>query len=115
MPITCKICTGLCCQMFHAALLTEKDVIRLAAFLKIKPTTFKQKYCQQESIIERFSRTLEGIEEERILLSLQPHCIFLTKKNQCKVYAARPQACVDFKPGCAVCRRFRKEYKEMMR
>lgn len=114
MPITCKICTGLCCQMFYAALLTEKDVVRLAAFLKIKPSTFKRKYCEYESPIERFARTIDGDpHEERILLPLQP-CVFLSKQNQCKVYDARPRACHDFKPGCAVCRRFRKEHKEML-
>lgn len=96
---------------FDALVLLEKDIPRLATFLKIKPATFLRKYCEGESALELFTQAIEGVKKQRQLyMRLKPACPFLTRKRRCKVYTVRPQACRDFKPGNIMCKYLRKDY-----
>jgi Fe-S-cluster containining protein len=62
----------------------ERDVDKLARFLRISPARFLAEY------------TVEDAGEGRILRrSAGTGCVFLNG-NECQVYEARPAACVDF-------------------
>jgi Fe-S-cluster containining protein len=81
---SCTHC-GKCCRWPGNVLLTEPDIERLSAALKLDSRAF----------IERFTR----LAENRAQLSLRDGedgaCIFL-KQDRCSVYAARPAQCRIF-------------------
>ncbi len=80
--IDCTTCAN-CCRVATAKL-TERDVLKLAKFLRIKPHQFLRDYCDES-------------EEEGVVLkrSDETGCIFLDGTT-CTVYEARPATCEDF-------------------
>ena len=78
----CEGCSK-CCEWDGILTLTEEDVVKLSAFLKVTVLQFEQNYTR-----EYFG--------ERILNSKPTgECVFLHEKL-CLVYDARPLACVQF-------------------
>lgn len=80
--IDCTECAN-CCRVATTKI-NERDVLKLAKFLRIKPGQFLRDYCQES-------------EEEGVVLkrSDETGCIFLDGKT-CTVYEARPGTCEDF-------------------
>src|SRR5215471_13142112 len=80
--IDCLQCAN-CCRVATARL-TERDVERLAKYLRIKPSRFLAEYA-------------ETSEEEGLILrsNSKTGCIFLNG-NECIVYDARPESCQKF-------------------
>jgi len=76
----CLQCAN-CCKT-TPPIFTNRDVKRIARYLKVPPKTFKRKY-----LIEDLDRTLVG---SRI------PCVFLEKDNSCSIYTVRPEACRSF-------------------
>jgi uncharacterized protein len=80
--IDCTICAN-CCRVATARV-TERDVERLARFLRISEAQFLAGY------------TMESEEEGRVLRRTdEAGCVFLSG-NDCTVYEARPDACQRF-------------------
>ena len=79
--IDCTQCAN-CCRVATVKL-TERDVEKLAKFLRIKPAQFLRDY------------TTESEEEGLILKREESGCIFLSG-NECTVYESRPHTCNDF-------------------
>ena len=79
--IDCSQCANCCRQA--TVRLAERDIEKLAKFLRIKPAQFVREYCQ------------ESEEEGLILKRIETGCVFLDG-NLCSVYEARPGNCEDF-------------------
>lgn len=78
--IDCLDCAN-CCKS-TPALLTKKDIKRIASFIKITPKQFIHKYV------------IEDINGE--LSFRKVPCVFLEKDNKCSVYEVRPKACREY-------------------
>ena len=79
--IDCRACAN-CCRVATTRLL-ERDIEKLARFLRISISEFRREYTEKtedEGVILR--RTSEG-------------CVFLSG-NECTVYEARPATCEHF-------------------
>ena len=80
--IDCRQCAN-CCRVATVPL-SERDIEKLAKFLRVKPAQFLRDY------------TVETEDEGRILKrSADTGCIFLSGK-ECTVYESRPRTCQDF-------------------
>ena len=80
--IDCTQCAN-CCKVATAKV-SERDVERLARYLRIKPALFLAEY------------TTEDAEEGTILRRTESHgCVFLDGTT-CTVYDARPETCQRF-------------------
>ena len=79
--IDCTVCAN-CCRVATVKL-QERDIEKLAKFLRIKPQQFIRDY------------TMESEEEGRILKRTESGCVFLSG-TECTVYEARPAACQAF-------------------
>jgi Fe-S-cluster containining protein len=80
--IDCTECAN-CCRVATTKL-NERDVLKLARFLRIKPGQFLNDYCQESET--------EGLVLKR---SKETGCVFLDGKL-CSVYEARPGTCENF-------------------
>lgn len=80
--IDCTEC-GNCCRVATARL-TERDVLKLAKHLRMKPEAFVREYAMES-------------EEEGLILKRDDErgCVFLDG-NLCTVYEARPASCDAF-------------------
>lgn len=78
--IDCLDC-GNCCKTI-SPFLTDKDIQRIAAFLKIKPTELVEKYLY--------------IDNENDYVFKSAPCPFLGSDNYCSIYDQRPKACKDY-------------------
>ena len=78
--IDCMVCAN-CCKT-TPALLNNRDIKRIAKFLKITPKSFRHKY-----VIEDFSGELSF---------RKVPCVFLEEDNKCSVYEVRPESCRDY-------------------
>ena len=76
--IDCTACAN-CCRVATVTLL-ERDVAKLAKFLRISFTKFMNEYTEQSE------------EEGLILRRNESGCVFLNG-NECMVYEARPATC----------------------
>jgi Fe-S-cluster containining protein len=80
--IDCTQCAN-CCKVATAKV-ADRDVERLARYLRIKPAQFVKEY------------TMESGEEGVILRRTEEHgCVFL-EGTTCTVYDARPESCQRF-------------------
>ena len=77
----CTQCAN-CCRVATVRLI-ERDVEKLAKFLRVKPAQFLRDY------------TVESAEEGLVLRRTEQGCVFLDG-NTCTVYEARPQTCIYF-------------------
>jgi uncharacterized protein len=79
--IDCTTCAN-CCREATVRL-TERDVLKLAKFLGMKPGQFLRDY------------TVESEDEGTILKRTESGCVFL-EGNACTIYEARPHNCENF-------------------
>jgi hypothetical protein len=79
--IDCTQCAN-CCKSATTTV-GDRDVERLARFLRIKPAKFLAEYTEESS------------EEGRILRRSEAGCVFLAG-NLCSVYDVRPDTCQRF-------------------
>ena len=79
--IDCRECAE-CCRVTEVQL-AERDVEKLAKFLRLKERAFLDQY------------TMLGEDEKRILKRTEAGCVFLDG-NECTVYEARPGNCERF-------------------
>jgi Fe-S-cluster containining protein len=80
--IDCLECAN-CCRVATARL-QERDIEKLARFLRISPARFLADYTEES-------------EEEGVILrrTAESGCVFLSG-NECTVYEARPSTCENF-------------------
>ena len=76
----CLQCAN-CCKT-TSPLFLEKDIERLAKFLKMKPGSFSEQYLRKD-------------EDGDYVLHSSP-CPFLLADQSCSVYDARPKACREY-------------------
>ena len=78
--ISCLDCAN-CCRTLGPRI-TEKDIERIAKFLKVKKETFIRTYLK--------------IDEDGDYIFLSMPCPFLMPDNYCLVYDVRPKACAEY-------------------
>lgn len=78
--IDCLECAN-CCKTLSPAI-TDRDVLRMASALKMKPSAFTEKYLH--------------LDEENDYVFNQTPCPFLLPDNYCSIYESRPKACRDY-------------------
>jgi Fe-S-cluster containining protein len=78
--IDCLLCAN-CCSSISPALY-DKDIDRLAKFLKTKPSKVVEAYLQQD--------------EDKDWVFRKTPCPFLVEENLCAVYESRPLACKEY-------------------
>lgn len=78
--LNCLDCAN-CCKSISPALY-NKDIERMAAALRMKPSDFMEKYTQMD--------------EDNDYVFRQTPCPFLMKDNYCQVYESRPKACREY-------------------
>ncbi|MDD3773230.1 MAG: YkgJ family cysteine cluster protein [Weeksellaceae bacterium] len=78
--IDCLSCAN-CCKT-TGPLFTQKDIERLSALFKIKPSQFIEKYLRID-------------EDNDYVLQFVP-CPFLGSDNYCSIYENRPKACREY-------------------
>jgi len=76
----CLDCAN-CCKT-TGPLFTNKDIERIAKFLKLKPQQFIDQYLR--------------VDEENDYVLQQVPCTFLGYDNKCMIYEVRPKACAEF-------------------
>ena len=80
--IDCRACAN-CCRV-AATPISERDVERLAKYLRLRAQEFLERYTE-----------VDPEDGERVLKRNGSGCIFLDG-NDCTVYEVRPDNCVDF-------------------
>ena len=78
--IKCLECAN-CCKSISPFLI-DKDIQRIAKFLKIKPSEFVSRYLKED-------------EEGDFVFNNSP-CPFLMDDNYCSIYEVRPRACREY-------------------
>ncbi len=78
--MNCLDC-GNCCKSISPAI-NDKDIDRIAKYLKKKPSKIVEQYLQMD-------------EEGDYIFPSQP-CPFLGADNYCSIYEARPKACREY-------------------
>jgi len=73
----CLKCAN-CCKT-TSPLFTDKDISRIAKYLRIKPSAVVSQYLK--------------IDEDRFYVLKKSPCTFLGTDNYCSIYDARPKAC----------------------
>ncbi len=76
----CLSCAN-CCKT-TGPLFTDKDIVRISKFLKMKPQQFISTYLR--------------IDEENDYVLQQVPCTFLLNDHTCLIYEHRPKACAEF-------------------
>ena len=76
----CLECAN-CCSTTGPSF-TDKDIVRIAKHLRIKPSEFTEKYLR--------------IDEDKDYVLQQVPCAFIDEDNRCKIYDVRPKACKEF-------------------
>ena len=78
--INCLECAN-CCRSLGPRI-TDADVQRIAAFLRIKPSRFTEHYL--------------SVDEEGDYIFRSMPCPFLGSDNYCSIYDVRPRACREY-------------------
>jgi len=76
----CLECAN-CCKT-TSPLFTDKDISRIAKYLRIKPSEFVTNYLR--------------IDEDKDYVLKSVPCTFLSDNNYCSIYDVRPKACRGF-------------------
>lgn len=76
----CLNCAN-CCKT-TGPLFTDKDIVRIAKHLRLKPQEFIEKYLR--------------IDEDNDYVLQSVPCTFLDFNNYCSIYSVRPKACAEF-------------------
>lgn len=78
--INCLDCAN-CCKKLSPAI-TDKDITRMAKFLRTKPSDLTEKNMH--------------LDEDGDYVFNSTPCPFLDPENYCTIYAARPKACSEY-------------------
>jgi Fe-S-cluster containining protein len=78
--LDCLSCAN-CCKSISPALY-YKDIERMAAALRMKPSDFMEKYTRED--------------EDGDFVFRQTPCPFLMSDNYCQIYESRPKACREY-------------------
>lgn len=78
--IDCLACAN-CCKSI-SPIVTDKDIQRIAKYLRIRPAQFAETYLLLDN-------------ENDYVFKSQP-CPFLGNDNYCSIYEARPKACREY-------------------
>ncbi|MGZ5243440.1 MAG: YkgJ family cysteine cluster protein [Bacteroidia bacterium] len=78
--VDCLTCAN-CCKTTSPAFY-DRDIERLAKFLRMKPVQFIEKYLR--------------VDEDKDYVLRSSPCLFLGADNYCSVYEARPLACREY-------------------
>jgi len=78
--VNCLDC-GNCCRSLGPRI-TDADIRRVSAALKIKPSELTEKYLR--------------LDEDNDYVFRSMPCLFLDQDNYCKIYENRPRACRDY-------------------
>jgi Fe-S-cluster containining protein len=78
--IDCLTCAN-CCKT-TSPIVTEKDIERIAKFLKLKPQQFIDQYLKKDT--------------DGLWMMQQTPCVFLGADNYCMIYEVRPKACREY-------------------
>lgn len=78
--VDCLDCAN-CCKT-TGPLFTQKDIDRIARYLRIKPKDFEDTYLR--------------IDEDNDWVLQSVPCSFLSADNRCIIYDVRPKACAEF-------------------
>ena len=78
--IDCLTCAN-CCKT-TSPIVTEKDIERIAKFLRLKPMQFIKQYLQKDT--------------DGLWMMQQTPCVFLDTDNYCLIYEVRPKACREY-------------------
>ena len=78
--IDCLTCAN-CCKT-TSPIVTEKDIERIAKYLRLKPAEFINKYLKKD---------MDGL-----WMMQQTPCRFLDADNYCLIYDVRPKACREY-------------------
>jgi len=78
--IDCLACAN-CCKT-TGPIVTEKDITRIAKFLKLKPGAFIEQYLKKDT--------------DGLWTMQQTPCVFLDADNYCLIYEVRPKACREY-------------------
>jgi len=76
----CLECANCCTTT--GPMFTDKDISRIAKYLRIKPSEFTEKYLR--------------IDEDNDYVLQSVPCTFLGDDNRCSIYDVRPKACREF-------------------
>ncbi|MEP2937024.1 MAG: YkgJ family cysteine cluster protein [Gilvibacter sp.] len=76
----CLTCAN-CCKT-TGPLFTDKDITRIAKYLRLKPQKFIETYLR--------------VDEDNDYVLQQVPCSFLGADNYCSIYDVRPKACSEF-------------------
>ncbi|MCA0132848.1 YkgJ family cysteine cluster protein [Winogradskyella alexanderae] len=76
----CLTCAN-CCKT-TGPLFTDKDILRISKYFKIKPQKFIEMYLR--------------IDEDNDYVLQSVPCTFLGQDNYCSIYEVRPKACKEF-------------------
>ena len=76
----CLKCANCCTTT--GPLFTDKDISRIAKYLRIKPSEFVDRYLR--------------IDEDNDYVLQSVPCTFLGEDNCCSIYAVRPKACREY-------------------
>jgi hypothetical protein len=80
LNIKCLDCAN-CCKSI-SPMITDKDIVRIAKFLKLRPSLFTERYLHID-------------DEGDYVYNISP-CPFLDSDNYCKIYDVRPKACSEY-------------------
>jgi Fe-S-cluster containining protein len=78
--VDCLQCANCCTTT--GPLFTDKDISRIAKYLRIKPSEFTTQYLR--------------IDEDRDYVLKTVPCAFLGEDNYCSIYDVRPKACREY-------------------
>ncbi|UZO79383.1 YkgJ family cysteine cluster protein [Aquimarina sp. ERC-38] len=76
----CLTCAN-CCKT-TGPLFTNKDIVRIAKHLKLRPSQFESTYLKKD--------------EDGDLVLQETPCAFLASDNYCLIYEVRPKACKEY-------------------
>jgi len=76
----CLTCAN-CCKT-TSPIVTEKDIDRIAKFIKLKPFQFIEQYLKKDT--------------DGLWMMQKTPCVFLDDENYCMIYEVRPKACREY-------------------
>jgi uncharacterized protein len=80
LKIDCLECAN-CCKSI-SPIITDKDIERIAKFLKVRPSALTEKHLHLD-------------EDNDYVFNTAP-CPFLDEENYCRIYDVRPRACSEY-------------------
>lgn len=78
---TCRQC-GDCCKGYGGTYVSEADITRIAAFIKVEAGVFYKRYCQKSGERHVLAQDQDGF------------CIFY--REGCSIHAVKPKMCRDW-------------------